>query len=56
MQQFPLSSGIQIEAIKVVDNLAVIDYNICDNRGECFRVCPTNAIAKKENKTRVLKG
>lgn len=37
-------------AIKVIDNLAVIDYNICDNRGECFKVCPTNCIAKKENK------
>ena len=37
-------------AIKVIDNLAVIDYNICDNRGECFRVCPTNCIARKENK------
>ncbi len=37
-------------AIKVIDNLAVIDYNICDNRDECFKVCPTNCIAKKENK------
>lgn len=37
-------------AIKVIDNLAVIDYNICGNRGECFRVCPTNCIARKENK------
>lgn len=37
-------------AIKVVDNLAVIDYNICENKGECFEVCPTKAIAKKENK------
>lgn len=37
-------------AIKVVDNLASIDYAICDNSGECFKVCPTKAIAKKENK------
>lgn len=37
-------------AIKVIDNLAVIDYNICDNRGECFKVCPTSCIARKENK------
>jgi len=36
-----------VAAIKVVDNLAVIDYKICDNRGECFKVCPTKAIAKK---------
>ena len=37
-------------AIKVINNLAVIDYNICDNRGECFKVCPTKAIARKEEK------
>ena len=37
-------------AIKIIDNLAVIDYNICDNRGDCFKVCPTNCIARKENK------
>ncbi len=35
-------------AIKVIDNLAVIDYNICDNRGECFKVCPVDTIAQKE--------
>jgi len=28
----------------------VIDYNICDNRGECFKVCPTRTIARKEEK------
>ena len=38
-----------VAAIKVVNNLAVIDYNICDNRGECFKACPTKAIAKKES-------
>lgn len=37
-------------AIKVINNLAVIDYNICDNKGECFKVCPTNCIAKKIDK------
>ena len=37
-----------IGAIKVINNLAVIDYAICDNRGECFKVCPTKCIAKKE--------
>ncbi len=37
-------------AIKVINNLAVIDCAICDNRGECFRVCPTKCIAAKENK------
>ncbi len=35
-------------AIKIVNNLAVIDYNICSNVGECFKVCPTRAIAIKE--------
>lgn len=39
-----------VSAIKIIDNLAVIDYSICDNRGECFKVCPTKAIARKENK------
>lgn len=39
-----------VAAIKVVDNLAVIDYKVCDNHGKCFEVCPTNAIARKENK------
>ena len=38
-----------VSAIKVIDNLARIDYNICENKGECFKVCPTHAIAKKEN-------
>lgn len=38
-----------VSAIKVTDNLAVIDYKICDNRGKCFEVCPANAIARKEN-------
>ena len=37
-------------AIQVVDNLSIIDYNICDNKGECFKVCPTHAIARKEGK------
>jgi RnfABCDGE-type electron transport complex B subunit len=35
-------------AISIIDNLAVIDYHKCDNRGECLKVCPTGAIAKKE--------
>ncbi|MFH1442240.1 MAG: RnfABCDGE type electron transport complex subunit B [Candidatus Omnitrophota bacterium] len=39
-----------VKAIKIVDNLSVIDYSICDNKGECFKVCPTKTIAKKENK------
>lgn len=37
-----------VSAIKIIDNLSVIDYNICDNRGECFKVCPTKAVAQKE--------
>ncbi|MFQ5681051.1 MAG: RnfABCDGE type electron transport complex subunit B, partial [Candidatus Omnitrophota bacterium] len=33
------------KAIEVKDNLAVFDYERCTNAGECFRVCPTKAIA-----------
>lgn len=33
-------------AIKVTDNLAVIDYNICKNCGECVQVCPTGCLKK----------
>ena len=33
-------------AIKVVDNLAVIDYNICKGCGECVAVCPTSCLKK----------
>lgn len=39
-----------VGAIKVVNNLAVIDYAVCDNRGECFKACPVKCIALKENK------
>lgn len=44
-----------VKAIQIIDNLSLIDYNICDNRGECFKVCPVNTIAKKENKAWVGK-
>ncbi|MCG8429807.1 MAG: RnfABCDGE type electron transport complex subunit B [Candidatus Omnitrophica bacterium] len=37
-----------VAAISITDNLATIDYSKCDNRGECFKVCPTAAIARKE--------
>jgi len=37
-----------VKAISVVDNLAVIDYNRCENKGECFKVCPNKTIAKKD--------
>lgn len=36
------------KAMKIIDNLATIDYKTCDNRGACFQACPTKAIAKKE--------
>ncbi len=32
------------DAIKVEDNLAVIDYSKCTNCGECAKVCPTGCI------------
>ncbi len=38
-----------VSAIKVIDNLAVIDYNVCGDVGECFKACPTKTIARKEN-------
>ncbi len=37
-------------AIKISGNLAIIDYNICANRGECFKACPVKTIAMKEDK------
>jgi electron transport complex protein RnfB len=39
-----------VKAVKIIDNLSVIDYNVCDNRGDCFRVCPVNSIAKREKR------
>ncbi|MBU0548792.1 MAG: RnfABCDGE type electron transport complex subunit B [Candidatus Omnitrophica bacterium] len=34
----------KFDAIHVVDNLAVIDYNKCTSCGECVKVCPTKCI------------
>lgn len=42
-----------VKAIQIIDSLSVIDYHVCDNRGECFKVCPTKAIAKKEKERKV---
>ena len=36
------------EAIKIIDNLAVIDYDKCNSCGECVEVCPTKVIVKRE--------
>ena len=41
-----------VGAIKVVDNLAVIDYNKCTSCGECVKVCPTKCIMMSEVKPR----
>lgn len=35
------------EAIKVVDNLATIDYKKCTSCGECVKACPTKCIISK---------
>ncbi len=34
----------KFDAIHVVDNLAVIDYNKCTSCGECVKVCPAKTI------------
>lgn len=36
-----------VVAISVQENLAVFDYKKCQNKGACFAVCPTKAIAKR---------
>ena len=33
-----------VDAIHVIDNVAVIDYSKCINCGKCVRVCPRNII------------
>ena len=40
------------DAIKVIDNLAVIDYNKCTSCGECVKACPTKCIIMPEAKPR----
>ena len=35
------------QAIEIKNNLAVFDYAKCQNSGECLKVCPTKAIAKR---------
>jgi NAD-dependent dihydropyrimidine dehydrogenase PreA subunit len=32
------------DAIHVIDNLAIIDYNKCTSCGECVKVCPMKTI------------
>lgn len=34
----------KFDAIHVLDNLAIIDYNKCTSCGECVKACPTKAI------------
>ena len=40
-----------VDAIHVIDNLAVIDYNKCTSCGECIKVCPTKCIILSEIKS-----
>jgi len=37
-----------VDAIHVVDNLAIIDYNKCTSCGECVEACPVKTIRKRE--------
>lgn len=37
----------KFDAIQVMDNLAVIDYNKCTSCGACITVCPVKCILKK---------
>jgi ferredoxin len=34
----------KFDAIHVLDNLAVVDYNKCTSCGECVKVCPMKTI------------
>jgi electron transport complex protein RnfB len=38
----------KFDAIHIVDNLAVIDYNKCTACGECVKVCPAKTIRVRE--------
>ena len=40
-----------VDAIHVIDNLAVIDYNKCTSCGECVKVCPVKCIIMSEIKS-----
>ena len=42
--------------MKVVDNLARIDYAICDGCGQCVRVCPTKVIKVRAAESSASKG
>jgi ferredoxin len=37
-----------VDAIHIIDNLAVIDYDKCISCGKCIEVCPTKCIRKRE--------
>jgi len=38
----------KFDAIHVIDNLAIIDYNKCTSCGECVKVCPMKTIRIRE--------
>ena len=47
-----LSCGICIEAceqraLELVDNIAFINQEICNECGQCFEICPADAIVKE---------
>jgi len=38
----------KFDAIKVINNVAVIDYQRCTSCGDCVKVCPSHTIFKKD--------
>ena len=42
------------DAIKVIDNLAVIDYDKCEDCGKCAEVCPTGRLKIVDMKNGVI--
>lgn len=42
----PCVEACPVEAIKIVDNLAVVDEDTCIDCGACIDACPNSAISE----------